>query len=219
MTVGAPLRDRWMALATRWGAPPAAARSGFESIAARYAEPARHYHTLDHVASVLAAIDELAAAEPVPDRAAVELAGWLHDVVYDPTRSDNESASAELARRSLPLILVPDHTVAEVVRLIELTAGHVVDPDDADAAVLIDADLSVLGAPADDYDRYASAIRLEYGHVADDAFRAGRRAVLADLVARPRLFVTGTADARWAASARTNLVRELDALASASTDH
>ena len=66
--------------------------------------------------------------------------------------------------------------VEETARLIRLTAGHQVAPDDASGAVLVDADLAILAAPPDAYDRYTVEVRAEYGHLDDDAWRTGRRA-------------------------------------------
>ena len=64
-----------------------------------------------------------------------------------------------------------------------LTAGHDPAPDDADGAVLCDADLAVLAGPPDAYVAYASAVREEYGHLSDAEFTAGRIAVLEHLLA------------------------------------
>ena len=212
MRVETSLEDRWVVLVARWGARRPSAEAGFASITSRYCQPWRRYHTLDHVAAVLATIDELLESEPVDDAEAVQLAGWLHDIVYDPTRSDNEVQSAVYARRALSVIRVPVAITDETARLIELTAGHEVASGDRNAMVLVDADLAILGAPPDEYDRYAAGIRDEYAHVGDDAFRSGRRAVLEPFLARPRLFRTDTAHERFDAPARENLRREIRAL-------
>ena len=63
----------------------------------------------------------------------------------------------------------------EIARLIVLTKTHQANADDVDGRLLLDADLSVLGAEESEYDRYATAIRQEYDWVAEDAYRAGRR--------------------------------------------
>jgi predicted metal-dependent HD superfamily phosphohydrolase len=52
-------------------------------------------------------------------------------------------------------------------------------------------------------------VRREYAHVADDDFRAGRAAVLGDLLAKPHLFHTAHGRAAWEAPARANVTREL----------
>ena len=64
--------------------------------------------------------------------------------------------------------------------------------DAASAAVLLDADLAILGADPAAYRAYATGVRVEYAHVPDDAWRTGRAAVLDHFLARDRLFLTDT---------------------------
>jgi predicted metal-dependent HD superfamily phosphohydrolase len=77
--------------------------------------------------------------------------------------------------------------------------------------VLCDADLAVLAAPPDAYAAYASAVRAEYGHLPDEAFTAGRIAVLESLLALPALYRL-PATAAWEPRARANLTAELGLL-------
>src|SRR3712207_9520777 len=140
----------------------------------------RRYHDLAHLAAVLGLVGELAGAATDPD--AVRLAAWYHDVVYDPRRTDNEEVSAERARAGLRG-LVPPERVEEVARLVLLTAGHDPGPDDANGAVLCDADLAVLAGPPEAYAAYASTVREEDGHPSDAEFTAGRTALLEQLLA------------------------------------
>src|SRR6266508_1007627 len=113
----------------------AAAPPGSDALARelldRWREPHRHYHTLAHLAAMLAIVGQW----PV-----VELAVWFHDAVYDPRATDNEEASAELAERSLPAVGAAPATVAEVARLVRLTATHDSAPGDGAGALLCDAD-------------------------------------------------------------------------------
>ncbi|MCZ2818982.1 metal-dependent phosphohydrolase [Modestobacter sp. VKM Ac-2977] len=197
--------DAWTALV---GDSPTS-RTEWAAVVGAWSEPHRSYHDLAHLAAVLGIVDELAghAADPV----AVRLAAWYHDVAYDPQRSDNEEVSAARARIGL-LGLVDDATVAQVERLVLLTAGHDPEPDDADGAVLCDADLAVLASPPAAYAGYASAVRAEYGHLSDEDFTAGRVAVLEQLLALPALFRVPAAAERWTEPARANLTAELTLL-------
>jgi predicted metal-dependent HD superfamily phosphohydrolase len=172
----------------------------------RWSEPHRRYHDVTHLSAVLSTLDELAA--PVE----VRLAAWYHDAVYDPRARDNEERSARLAVEELTRLGLGDDPAGEVARLVRLTTGH--DPEDGDVngALLCDADLAVLARPAPEYDRYAAAIREEYAHVPDEAFRAGRVAVLRHLLDLPALYRTPHLRERWEEPARANLRRELDAL-------
>ncbi|WP_104525509.1 HD domain-containing protein [Blastococcus atacamensis] len=198
--------DAWAALA---GDTPTS-RTEWAAVLAAWSEPHRRYHDLTHLAAVLGVAAQLAAG--VPDRDAVLLAAWYHDVVYDPQRADNEEVSAARARAGLRG-LVPEARVEEVARLVLLTSSHDPEPGDPAGEALCDADLAVLAGPPESYAVYASAIRAEYGHLSDDVFTAGRIAVLEQLLALPRLFrLPAVAD--WEPRARANLAAELALLRS-----
>jgi predicted metal-dependent HD superfamily phosphohydrolase len=184
-------------------------RTEWAAVVAAWSEPHRRYHDLHHLAAVLALVDELADA--ATDPSAVRLAAWYHDVVYDPRRDDNEQVSAERARAGLRG-LVDERLLAEVERLVLLTAGHDPAPGDADGAVLCDADLAVLASEPASYAAYASAVRAEYGHLPDAEFTAGRIAVLERLLALPELYRLPAVAADWTPRARANLTAELTLL-------
>jgi predicted metal-dependent HD superfamily phosphohydrolase len=187
----------------------ATSRTEWAAVVAAWSEPHRRYHDLRHLAAVLGLVDELAPA--ATDPVAVRLAAWYHDVVYDPQRDDNERVSAERARAGLRG-LVDEPRLAEVERLVLVTAGHDPAPDDADGAVLCDADLSVLASDPANYAVYASAVREEYGHLSDAEFTAGRIAVLERLLALPELYRLPAVAADWTPRARANLTAELTLL-------
>ena len=197
--------DAWAELA---GDSPTS-RTEWAALVAAWSEPHRRYHDLAHLAAVLGLVGELATA--AADPAAVRLAAWYHDAVYDPTRADNEQVSALRARAGLRG-RVPDERIDAVERLVLLTAGHDPDPGDADGAVLCDADLAVLAGPPDAYAAYASAVREEYGHLSDEAFTAGRIAVLEQLLALPVLYRLPAVAGAWTPRARANLTAELTLL-------
>lgn len=181
------------------------------ALRAAYSEPHRHYHTLEHIEDCLAhlaAVEGLSAEE----RRTLELAIWWHDAVYDPTRGDNEAVSAEWARRDLTAMGEPPGAIEEVSRLILLTSGHAVEPGDRLGAVLVSIDLSILGRAPAAYDRYAAQVREEYGFVADDAWRAGRAAVLRRFLEAPVIYADPTFADRYEKAARGNMARELERL-------
>jgi predicted metal-dependent HD superfamily phosphohydrolase len=206
------LLDRWCATLAAAGSDATAARQleAGESLLARWSEPHRSYHTTAHLAAMLSTVDLLAAAPA--DATAVQLAAWFHDAVYDPRQDDNESASAALAETTLDALGIAAESVAEVARLVRLTATHDPAPDDANGALLCDADLAILAAPPSAYRRYAEAVRAEYAHVEEAAFRTGRAAVLRRLLAQPQLFSLASARDKWEKRARINLAIEVSTL-------
>ncbi|MFE7778665.1 hypothetical protein ACFU5O_33235 [Streptomyces sp. NPDC057445] len=206
------LRNRWYAalLAVREDPGSPDPSDYADNLLARWSEPQRRYHTVDHLAAVLGHIDTL---EPYADNAdLVRLAAWFHDAVYLPERSENEERSARLAERALPEAGLTPKDTDEVARLVRLTETHAAQDGDGNGTVLCDADLAILASPPDTYASYTAAVREEYGFVPDDAFRAGRAAVLRQLLGLPRLFRTPYGEQRWEAPARRNLSAELEGL-------
>ena len=166
------------------------------------------YHDLRHLTEVLDRLDELDRAGAAFDLVPVVLAAWFHDAVYD-GQPDAEERSAQLAESKLP-----DPPAAEVARLVRMTEHHQAFPDDLNAAALSDADLAILAADADRYHAYARDVRTEYAQFSDADFRAGRAAVLKDLLAGPSLFRTTHGQALWEDAARANVQAEIEKLQS-----
>jgi predicted metal-dependent HD superfamily phosphohydrolase len=181
----------------------------------RWSEPQRQYHDVAHLTAVLDVVDRHADLARHPDR--VRVAAWLHDAVYDPRAvgDANERDSAEFAEGLLSTLGAPVEVAAEVVRLVGLTAGHATGADDPDGELLCDADLAVLAGDEDRYAAYTAAIRREYAHVPDADFRAGRSRVLTALLELPSIYRLAPLRDAWEERARSNLTRELDALAGA----
>ncbi len=192
------------------GVPPGTADAVFDDLASRYREPGRQYHTLEHIRHVLTWVNRL-SGNPSD---ALWLAGWLHDVIYDPHASDNEERSAEYARCVIVQMGLSREIREETARLILLTRTHETSADDREGHILLDADLAILGAEEADYDAYAAAIRREYAWVSEPDYRAGRRHVLERFLARPRLYFTGAMFESGEQRARANLAREIATLAS-----
>jgi predicted metal-dependent HD superfamily phosphohydrolase len=190
----------------------------FERVLRRHREKHRHYHNVAHVTAVVAHVEQLIAAEselgPLADPSAVVAAAVYHDAIYEPESPSNERASGRLAQRDLTAIGWPIERSDRVVAMIEGTATHL-DPPDLDTAILFDADLAILGSDPPAYDRYVAAVRAEYHHVSDEAWRNGRSTVLQGLLDRTAIFATATGQDRWEALARSNLSAELASLGDA----
>jgi predicted metal-dependent HD superfamily phosphohydrolase len=178
--------------------PPAV----FDDLLARYDEPHRAYHTRQHLEECFGWFAQARPLMRAPGEVALAL--FYHDAIYDTHASDNEARSAVLARS------VHDSTAVEA--LIMATKHDVVAPE-GDAQVLIDIDLSILGAAPARFDEYEQQVREEYAWVATDAFREGRSGVLRQFAARARIYETDFFSAHLEAAARSNLARSLAKLA------
>jgi predicted metal-dependent HD superfamily phosphohydrolase len=171
-------------------------------LGSRYSEHGRHYHTLDHLAASLTHLDAIGL------NAAIEGAIWFHDVIYDPTRGDNEEQSAAFFRETTAGWIDPAFA-DRIHRLIVATDLKAPREEDPEVDLMVDIDWAILGAEAAEYDAYAAAIRREYAHVAEEDFRKARGKILRGLLATP-LYRTEAFRNREA-NARANILRELEA--------
>jgi predicted metal-dependent HD superfamily phosphohydrolase len=208
------LAQAWRSAVSVLGGDPGLAADGASDLRLRYGEPHRRYHTVKHVRCVLRDAALLAAELGLGERdtALALAAACAHDVVYDARPGEDERASASWAQQHLRAAQVPAAATGRVVALVLATADHAAAPGDDAAAVLLDADLAILGSPEPAYGDYVRAVREEYRQVPDDLWRAGRAQVLRSLQCRAQLYTTGPARARWEAAARANLARELASL-------
>jgi predicted metal-dependent HD superfamily phosphohydrolase len=179
-----------------------------EGLFARLREGHRRYHTAVHVMWVLRHVRSLAHLVGDPARlAAVELAALYHDAVYDPRRSDNEACSADLAASVAAELGWAPSRRDDVRRLVMATATH--RPTRVDEAVLVDADLAVLGGDPRSYAAYVNGVRAEYSHVDDTDWRRGRSEVLRHFLDGECVFHTDEMRAALETRARANLTAEL----------
>lgn len=178
----------------------------------RHAEPQRFYHDWSHIEALLGHLRGIEAL--IHDKVGVLHAILFHDAIYDPRAKDNERRSAALLVETAPPIGVASLALAETAIL--ATEGHLM-PEAApgaasDIAHFLDMDLAILGASEERFDIYEQQIRREYAHVAEDAFRKGRSAVLEGFATRERLYFSDWGYERFEMKARANLSRSIAVL-------
>ena len=177
---------------------------------ASYREPHRAYHTLQHLEECLALRRTLDASCSTP--AEIDLALWFHDAVYAPMRDDNEARSAQWLD-TVAAQAGADAATRQRLHGLVMATRHAVAPHTDDEALLVDIDLSVLGAPVARFDEYEVQVRREYRWVPEPLYRRKRREILEGFLARPRLYATAACRQRFEAQARDNLARSIAALA------
>lgn len=172
----------------------------------RYGEPQRHYHTMQHLGECLAWFDQEQALAERPGEVALAL--WFHDAIYDVHAHDNEARSADWARQALQAAGVND-AAADRVHALVMATRHDAVPEGRDAELLIDIDLSILGAERARFDEYERQVHLEYGFVPEEIRLPRRRAILQRFLDRPAIYTTPRMHALLEARARENLQRSI----------
>ncbi|MBW8778412.1 MAG: N-methyl-D-aspartate receptor NMDAR2C subunit [Burkholderiales bacterium] len=189
---------------------PVPASHVLAALLSRWAEPHRKYHTLQHLEECLALFESERSLAEHPGEVAIAL--WFHDAVYDTSRHDNESASAQWARQVL-LEAGADVVVADRVHGLIMATRHSEVPSTPDARLLVDIDLAILGGEPARFAEYERQIRDEYGFVPEPVFRDKRAQILRGFLQRPAIFATPAFAGRFGQRARANLARAIAQLA------
>lgn len=181
----------------------------FDSLVAAYSEKHRYYHTAEHIEHCLREFDGAASLAHEP--AEVELALWFHDAIYDTYSSGNEEKSATWA-----CALLSRHGTSaariERVRAHILATRHDAPPANPDSQLVVDIDLTILGADEATYAVFERNVREEYWWVPLALFRRKRAAILQSFLARPQIYSTELFRGRYEMRARQNLADALEAL-------
>lgn len=182
----------------------------------RHSEPWRHYHTWEHVTAILdhlerAERDGVEIHDPI---SCVAFSEWHDSVYYVHAPSGmNEALSSRLCASESADILSPA-SVRRACGGIEATAAHRAPDPTAfpDAALQLDADLSILGAPKHVFDVYEDQIRAEYAHVLPKDYAEARASILSRFLERSTLYLTEWSRVQWERQARRNLESSIAAL-------
>jgi predicted metal-dependent HD superfamily phosphohydrolase len=171
-----------------------------------YSGKKRHYHSLQHLSSLLMQLKEVAGE--IQNWETILFTLYYHDIVYNALKSNNEEKSAELAEKRMKQLDVSKDKIELCKRQIVATKSHI-QSTDSDTNYFTDADLSVLGQPWEIYSLYHQNVRKEYSIYPDFVYNPGRKKVLNHFLAMDRIFKTDFFYTRFETQAKQNLQKEI----------
>lgn len=199
--------ERWTTLMSSFGLT--ANEETYHGLVKAYSEKHRAYHTLEHLSACFRHLDSLGLSHP--SKSEIELSFWFHDAIYKAFSSTNEEDSAEWARAFMVLNGMSEDVIKRVFDLIILTKTHS-NPQSQDAAIMLDIDLSILGAEPSIYDEYEKNIRKEYKRVPYFLYKKKRKEILQSFLDMGRIYTHDVFYKKWETSARDNLANAIAAL-------
>ena len=204
------LAGTWVAAWSSLGLPPPMGLRA--ELMTAWSEPHRHYHDQRHLRECLALWVLWRGHSPRAGEVAIALR--LHDAIYDPQGSDDELKSAAWAARSLARAGADSDTAQRVHDLVMATQHDAPAAlgSSPDAQLLVDIDLSILGSPAERFERYDKDVRKEYAWVPGLRYQEARAKVLQSFLDRPQLYHGEHAVMLLEAQARINLAAALSRL-------
>jgi predicted metal-dependent HD superfamily phosphohydrolase len=181
----------------------------FQLISSHYNEPARQYHTLQHLGECLDLFESVMDLATHP--AEVEMALWFHDAIYNIASHDNEAQSAQWARAELSKAGLLPEKIDRIQSLIMSTC-HTALPITIDECLLVDIDLAILGSSAERFAEYEQQIRTEYNFVPETIFNQKRQEILQGFLDRSTIYSTKYFQDKIEARARDNIKRSIFSL-------
>lgn len=178
-----------------------------------YSQPHRFYHNLNHIRSVVIELDKRRAL--IHNYNTTMIAAFFHDIVYkvDETAKHNEIRSCLVFTEFAVNHKFTDDVLEDVRTMIMATKTHTIEsywPEHVqnDTALFLDADLSVLSAPYDQFLIFEQAIRQEFSCYPDYMYYKGRTDVLISFLDKPQVYQHKT-NQYLNAQAKNNIFRLL----------
>ena len=181
------------------------AQQTFQRLSVAYGQSFRSYHNLVHIDYMFHSLTR----HNISPSSALDLAIWFHDIVYEIGGVENEQKSAECFVSCFDGLIDQSlqQDVTQLILATDLTSEVTSHPE---ANLMIDLDLSILGASPERYAEYQSKIRQEYREMPENRFIIGRCKILQNFLTKPIYRTSSFASLE--AQARENLQRELAGL-------
>jgi predicted metal-dependent HD superfamily phosphohydrolase len=208
------LQTDFSVLAKNLGADETMTQKWTKALISRYTETQRHYHTIEHINSMLTCYEQY--RYKIEDESVIKLAILFHDWIYDPRAQGNELESVNCFQEFADEMNLPQPIRSRVSEYIERTITHtlpITDGEaDSDLRFFLDFDLEVLSRNSTDYALYAEQIRQEYSHFTESDYCVGRIKVLKTFLERERLYFSDAFHRMHEEIARENLNGEIEML-------
>ena len=200
------LTDTFLRLVNKYSNNNELATNLWLEIFTKYSESKRYYHTIGHLEAVINELNEV--KDEIIDWDTVLFAVFYHDIIYKASSSTNEADSAKLAMQRLAEFRYTAEKIAKCANMILATKEHQLSEDN-DNKYVIDADLSILGRKADDYQKYTEQIREEYSIYPDFMYSKGRKKALQHFLQAETIYKTEHFIKKFEKSAKKNVSNEL----------
>lgn len=166
-------------------------QDSFSEIIAKYTEPCRAYHNLEHLGNCLVILDSVFEIQELKDGLRfleTSLAIWCHDIVYKPTSKINEENSSIWANKLLATNNINNRNFCDLVTELIIDTKHNRVPRTLEGKILVDIDMSILGNPPSSFCNYDKNIRKEYLQFNDQQFYSNRLKFFYQILAKEKIF-------------------------------
>jgi predicted metal-dependent HD superfamily phosphohydrolase len=178
----------------------------WEEIREHYSQTGRYYHNLFHIDHIVSELQLI--KQSIADWQTIIFSTAYHDIIYDPSQSNNEEESARFCLEKMSMLSLPHIQKEKCFDQIIATKTHMISVD-SDTNIFTDADLAILGSEPAAYKHYALSIRKEYSFFQEVVYKAGRKKVLKYFLSLPFIYKTLYFRKKYESQAIENLSNEL----------
>ncbi|QCK17079.1 HD domain-containing protein [Mangrovivirga cuniculi] len=201
------IKNNFLKLIGEYSANPDYNMNCWKEIEKNYTSGSRYYHTLEHLSNMINEMENVESE--IQNKDALLFSIYYHDIIYKATKGNNEHQSALLFKRRVSKTSFPH--IAECIAQIEATKEHKLSSD-KDTNILLDLDLSILGASPEEYKRYCQNVRKEYWIYPNFIYKKGRKKALKHILELDPIYKTEYFKDKYEARAKENLKDELSQL-------
>jgi len=146
----------------------------------KWNESHRYYHNLDHLTDLISKINEDFGNNKISknDRDKLIITALFHDVVYEPSRHDNEERSVDFFMKLCSEKY--DIDIVEIKQMILDTKKHVASTPLSQ--IFIDYDMGICSEGYDRLLEWESGIRMEYSHIDESDYKKNRLIFLESII-------------------------------------
>jgi len=204
------LKEKWNVLLSKYTSNEDLIKSSWQEIYQYYTQKNRAYHNLTHIQSMLHEAQKNETL--IEDKEVLQFSIWLHDIIYNSLKKDNEEQSAVVAKRILGQTSLSKERIDRCYQQILLTIKHEpLSTSSMDEKLLIDFDLEILSRDWESYQIYCQQIQKEYWMYPAFLYKKGRKKAMGHFLNRPTIYQTAIYQQKEA-QARANIQREIEEL-------
>ncbi len=178
-------------------------------IETEYSKKNRYYYTLSHLENLLKQLLEV--KNSIENWDCILFCLYYHDFVYNIHKNDNEEKSAHFAEKRMLEVGVPLNLIAVSKNQIIATKQHQLSTE-RDTIFFLDADLSILGLPWNEYSLYYKNVRKEYCFYPNFLYNPGRKKILTQFLNMKTIFKTNHFSEKFEYQSKQNIEKEISVL-------
>ena len=167
----------------------------------------RYYHTLVHIEDMLIHVRDF-KFKSHKDRILLKWAVWFHDIIYDPSKSDNEAKSAQKLEDFMIALDFKESDI-NISKWLILVTSHKGEPQTYIEDIICDLDLRLF---INDQSEITRLIRKEFHMQSDKDFYDGRKKFLQFMNNKEHIYHTNLYQNTQSDHAKHNIEDELNTI-------